>query len=196
MADSVVVIAHAAQTTGIGTFSFRGKVADPFAEPDLLTVADAFTRFAGIDLLATIPDGRADREALAAAAVSHVRITGGRHMVGYFQQGSGRTRRAESGAGPLDDPLRVSRAGIGAGAREAVRSAGRGAFRDLRLRRRTRERFRRVDRRGRTAAAFPRRQWTRRNGATANAIRSTRNSLRRWHTCRRRAGWRWVSTVL
>ncbi|HAO42754.1 MAG TPA: EF-P lysine aminoacylase GenX, partial [Afipia sp.] len=66
MADTVVAIAHAAQTTGIGTFSFRGKAADPFAEPDLLTVADAFTRFASIDLLATIPDGRADREALAA----------------------------------------------------------------------------------------------------------------------------------
>ncbi len=76
MADSVVVIAVAAQTTGIGTFSFRGKVADPFAEPDLLTVADAFTRFANIDLLATIPDGRGDREALAAAAAGRVRVTG------------------------------------------------------------------------------------------------------------------------
>ncbi|WIG51075.1 MAG: Translation elongation factor P Lys34--(R)-beta-lysine ligase [Afipia sp.] len=75
MADTVVAIAHAAQTTGIGTFSFRGKVADPFAEPDLLTVADAFMRFASIDLLATIPDGRANREALSAAAASHVRVT-------------------------------------------------------------------------------------------------------------------------
>lgn len=75
MTDTVVVIAHAAQTTGIGTFSFRGKVADPFAEPDLLTVADAFTRFASIDLLATIPDGKADREALAAAAANSVRVS-------------------------------------------------------------------------------------------------------------------------
>ncbi len=54
MADSVVVIAHAAQATGIGRFSFRGRTADPFAEPELLTVAAAFDRFAGIDLLATI----------------------------------------------------------------------------------------------------------------------------------------------
>ena len=76
MADSVVVIAHAAQTTGIGTFSFRGKVADPFAEPDLLTVADAFRQFASIDLLATIPDGQADREALAVAAANSVRVAG------------------------------------------------------------------------------------------------------------------------
>ena len=51
MADSVVVIAHAAQATGIGRFSFRGRTADPFAEPELLTVAAAFERFAGIDLL-------------------------------------------------------------------------------------------------------------------------------------------------
>ena len=51
MADTIVVIAHAAQATGIGQFSFRGKVADPFAEPELITVASAFERFAGIDLL-------------------------------------------------------------------------------------------------------------------------------------------------
>ena len=68
MADSVVVIAHAAQATGIGRFSFRGRIADPFAEPELLTVAAAFERFAGIDLLATIADGEGDRDALAAAA--------------------------------------------------------------------------------------------------------------------------------
>src|SRR5215211_2697943 len=30
MADCIVIIAHAAQATGIGQFSFRGKVADPF----------------------------------------------------------------------------------------------------------------------------------------------------------------------
>ena len=58
MADSIVVIAHAAQATGIGRFSFRGKTADPFAEPELLTVAAAFERFAGIDLLATISQWR------------------------------------------------------------------------------------------------------------------------------------------
>lgn len=75
MADTVVVIAQAAQTTGIGMLSFRGKTANPFAEPDLLTVADAFTRFAEIDLLATIPDGQADREALAAAAAGRVRVS-------------------------------------------------------------------------------------------------------------------------
>ena len=75
MADSVVIIAHAAQATGIGRFSFRGRIADPFAEPELLTVAAAFERFAGIDLLATIDGGEGDRAALAAAATEQVRIT-------------------------------------------------------------------------------------------------------------------------
>ena len=75
MADSVGVIALAAQATGIGRFSFRGRNADPFAEPELLTVAAAFARFAGIDLLATIADGEGDRAALAAAAGQKVRIT-------------------------------------------------------------------------------------------------------------------------
>ena len=75
MADSVVIIAHAAQATGIGRFSFRGRAADPFAEPELLTVATAFERFAGIDLLATVADGQGDRESLAAAVGQKVRIT-------------------------------------------------------------------------------------------------------------------------
>jgi len=75
IADTVVVIAHAAQATGIGRFSFRGRIADPFAEPELLTVAGAFARFAGLDLLATIFDGEGDRRALADAARSKVKIS-------------------------------------------------------------------------------------------------------------------------
>ncbi len=75
MADCVVLVAHAAQATGIGRFSFRGSIADPFAEPELLTVAAAFERFAGIDLLASVADGQGDRATLAAAAGQRVRIT-------------------------------------------------------------------------------------------------------------------------
>jgi lysyl-tRNA synthetase class 2 len=74
MADTIVVIAHAAQATGIGRFSFRGRMADPFAEPELLTVAAAFERFAGIDLLATVADGEGDRARLAEAAKTRVRL--------------------------------------------------------------------------------------------------------------------------
>jgi lysyl-tRNA synthetase class 2 len=74
MADGVVLIAHAAQATGIGQFSFRGSFADPFAEPELLTVAAAFERFAGIDLLVTIAGDEGDRAKLAAAAGAKVRL--------------------------------------------------------------------------------------------------------------------------
>jgi len=75
IADTIVVIAHAAQATGIGRFSFRGRSADPFVEPELLTVAGAFAQFAGIDLLATIDRGEGDRAVLAAAAAGKVRIS-------------------------------------------------------------------------------------------------------------------------
>lgn len=74
MTDCLLVIARAAQATGIGTFSFRGRTADPFAEPELLTVAGAFERFAGIDLLSTISGGEGNRDALAAAARGKVRV--------------------------------------------------------------------------------------------------------------------------
>jgi elongation factor P--(R)-beta-lysine ligase len=75
MADSVAVVAHAAQATGIGRFAFRGRFADPFAEPERITVAAAFERFAGIDLLASVADGSGDRARLAAAATGRVRIS-------------------------------------------------------------------------------------------------------------------------
>lgn len=74
MADGLVVIAQAALATGIGQFSFRGKRVDPFAEPELLTVATAFERFAGIDLLATVRHGNGDRAALASAARDRTRV--------------------------------------------------------------------------------------------------------------------------
>ena len=74
MADSIALTTHAARATGIGRFSFRGRNADPFAEPEHLTVAAAFERFAGLDLLATIAGGEGDRKALAAAASGRVRI--------------------------------------------------------------------------------------------------------------------------
>ena len=76
MADTVAVIARAAQASGTRQFSFRAASADPFAEPQWLTVAAAFEAFAGIDLLATVvAGGQPDREALAAAANAKVRIT-------------------------------------------------------------------------------------------------------------------------
>ena len=75
MSDCAAIVAEAAKAAGTRQFSFRGRSADPFAEPERLTVAEAFSRFAGIDLLATLrPDG-GDRGALAAAArAANIRI--------------------------------------------------------------------------------------------------------------------------
>jgi lysyl-tRNA synthetase class 2 len=72
--DCIVVIAHAAQATGTKQFSFRGRTADPFADPEMITVAAAFEMFARIDLLSTITGAHGDRAALAAAAQDKVRI--------------------------------------------------------------------------------------------------------------------------
>ncbi|MEA2870856.1 MAG: elongation factor P--(R)-beta-lysine ligase [Hyphomicrobiales bacterium] len=62
--DCAALLAAAAETAGTKSFSFRGRECDPFSAPERLTVAAAFRRHAGIDLLATLDD----REALAAAA--------------------------------------------------------------------------------------------------------------------------------
>src|SRR5580698_7751514 len=57
MADCAAILALAANAAGTPQLTFRGLSADPFAEPERLTVAEAFTRFAGIDLLATLSGG-------------------------------------------------------------------------------------------------------------------------------------------
>ncbi|MFI4949458.1 MAG: EF-P lysine aminoacylase EpmA [Caulobacterales bacterium] len=69
MADCAGLLALAAETAGAAALSFRGRRADPLAEPERLTLAEAFDRFAHIDLLATVEaSGDTDRGALAAAA--------------------------------------------------------------------------------------------------------------------------------
>ncbi len=75
MADCAAILAVAAEAAGSKQLSFRGRSADALAEPERLTVAEAFMRFASIDLLATLPGGEPDRAALARAAqASGIRI--------------------------------------------------------------------------------------------------------------------------
>lgn len=69
MDDCVVLLAEAARSAGTKQFSFRGKTADPSVAPERLTVAEAFERHAGIDLLATVDGEEGDRTTLAVAAV-------------------------------------------------------------------------------------------------------------------------------
>jgi lysyl-tRNA synthetase class 2 len=66
--DCVAIVREAAQSTQTQRFSFRGRTADPFVEPERLTVAEAFARFANIDILATLAPGAADRDRFARAA--------------------------------------------------------------------------------------------------------------------------------
>ena len=68
MDDCVSLMRAAAEAGGTKQFSFRGRSADPFAEPEKITLAEAFDRFAGVDLLATIAGGEGDRDRLAIAA--------------------------------------------------------------------------------------------------------------------------------
>jgi lysyl-tRNA synthetase class 2 len=70
MGDCAALLAQAARAASASAFSFRGKTIDPLAEPERITVAEAFTRHAGIDLLATVSGGKGDRAKLAAAAES------------------------------------------------------------------------------------------------------------------------------
>jgi elongation factor P--(R)-beta-lysine ligase len=69
MDDCAAVLAAASDAAGADSFSFRGRSCDPRAEPERLSVAQAFDRLAGLDLLATLtPDP--DRDRLADAARS------------------------------------------------------------------------------------------------------------------------------
>ena len=76
MADLHALVALAAEMADAARFSFRGRSCDPQAEPERLAVADAFQRYAGVDLLATVDaDGETDRARLAdAAGAAGVRV--------------------------------------------------------------------------------------------------------------------------
>ncbi len=66
IADTVEIIRQAARAAGSQELSFRDRTADPFVAAQMLTVAEAFEKFAGVDLLATLsPAGEPDRGALA-----------------------------------------------------------------------------------------------------------------------------------
>jgi lysyl-tRNA synthetase class 2 len=68
MKDCAEILGLAAETAGARTLTYRDREIDPFREPERLSVAEAFARFAGIDLLASIDrNGVTDREHLAAS---------------------------------------------------------------------------------------------------------------------------------
>jgi len=50
MADCAAILALAADAAGVRELSFRHETVDPLREPDEITVAEAFERYAGLDL--------------------------------------------------------------------------------------------------------------------------------------------------
>jgi lysyl-tRNA synthetase class 2 len=68
MADVVALLRLAAVVAGAAELRFRDKTCDVLAEPERLSVAEAFSRYADVDLLASIAaDGTPDAAVLAAA---------------------------------------------------------------------------------------------------------------------------------
>jgi lysyl-tRNA synthetase class 2 len=66
MMDCVRLLALAAETVKAPKLTYRGAETDPFAGPERITVAEAFERYADIDLLASVAaNGSTDREHLA-----------------------------------------------------------------------------------------------------------------------------------
>ena len=61
--DTVELVRLAA---GKDKFNWRGRICDPSAEAEWLTVAAGFQKYAGVDLLATLDGNKPDRDALAA----------------------------------------------------------------------------------------------------------------------------------
>ena len=68
MYDCAALLGLAAQEAGTKTLTWRERSCDPFALPDRMSVAEAFARFAEVDLLATLSPAGEDREQLAALA--------------------------------------------------------------------------------------------------------------------------------
>ncbi|MBB3164325.1 EF-P lysine aminoacylase GenX [Rhizobium laguerreae] len=67
MMDCVRILALATETAKTGKLAYRGAESDPFAGPERISVAEAFERHAGVDLLASVAaDGSTDRDHLAA----------------------------------------------------------------------------------------------------------------------------------
>lgn len=71
MADCADLMRLACEATGRDALVWREASCDPGLEPERLTVAEAFDRHAGIDLLATVAgSGETDREGLAGQALA------------------------------------------------------------------------------------------------------------------------------
>src|SRR6476661_2125244 len=70
MQDCAALLALAAEGAAAPRFTFRDRHIDPSLPPERISVAEAFQRHAGIDLLATLSGEQTDRDGFARAAQS------------------------------------------------------------------------------------------------------------------------------
>jgi lysyl-tRNA synthetase class 2 len=68
MEDCAAILVETAKAAGCLQLQWKDRAADPYAAPERMSAADAFVKFAGIDLLATLKGDEGDRDKLAAAA--------------------------------------------------------------------------------------------------------------------------------
>jgi lysyl-tRNA synthetase class 2 len=75
--DCTGLVSEAAIAAGVDTFGYRGRTMNAFAEPEVISVTDAFMEHALIDLTATLDGaGEGDRDLLARGAERHgIRVT-------------------------------------------------------------------------------------------------------------------------
>jgi elongation factor P--(R)-beta-lysine ligase len=64
--DTLALVRLAASNVNQKQFNWRERLCDPLAEAEWLSVADAFQKFAGVDLLSTLTNKQSNRDALAA----------------------------------------------------------------------------------------------------------------------------------
>ena len=152
MGDCVTMLRTAARAAGTRTLTFRGKTADAFAEPERVSVAEAFGRVSPASISWQRCDGGApDRDGFARAAqAAGIRVAADDHWGDIFSRVLVERIEGNLGIGRVTILDEYPAVLVGAGA-AGRRSARRRALRALRLRRRTCERLRRTERRARTA---------------------------------------------
>ena len=75
MDDCAAILQRTSACMGKAVWSFRDRRIDPLLQPERITVADAFARFANIDLLVSVDGAETDRDHLAAQAKqAHIRV--------------------------------------------------------------------------------------------------------------------------
>ena len=165
--------------------AFAAASVDPLRRPERLTVAEAFDRYAGIDLLAT----RRRRTARPTArrwpprrAAQGVRVAADDTWADVFSRVLVEKIEPQPGRRARDDPLRIpgQRGGAGAAASRPTRASPSASSSMPAASSSPTASANSPTRPSSAAASRPR--WPRSSASTASAIRSTRISWPRWRT--------------